>query len=263
MTHVAHLVSVQPALADSVFAAMQILIGIGLLVRETVKPALVLSFVWALGVWALGEGFGMLFTGAASPLTGAPGAALLYVAIGVLVWPRTAGPAVSGPAAAEGPLGERGGKAIWAVVWSGMGILWLLPANRAGGSISGAISARSRASRGGWPTCSCRSPTPSATGGGSVAVVCGVLSFVIGLGPLLSRHTTVFLVAGAALALDYWVFGEAFGGVFTGLGTDPNTGPLLVLLALAVYPNRAWAGSRAGVSSRAGGGMATPAGALA
>ena len=30
----------------------------------------------------------MLFTGMASPQTGAPGAALLYLAIGVLVWPR-------------------------------------------------------------------------------------------------------------------------------------------------------------------------------
>jgi hypothetical protein len=263
MTHVAHLVSVQPALANSVFAGIQILIGIGLLIRETVKPALVLSFVWALGVWALGEGFGMLFTGAASPLTGAPGAALLYVAIGVLVWPRVKGPAVSGPAAAEGPLGEWGGKAIWAVTWIGMGILWLLPANRAGASISGAISSSITGEPGWLAHVQLSVAHALGTGGGSVAVVCGVLSFVIGLGPLLSRHTTVFLVAGAALALDYWVFGEAFGGVFTGLGTDPNTGPLLVLLALALYPNRAWAGSRAGVSSRAGNGLATPTGAMA
>ena len=48
-----------------------------------------------------------------------------------------------------------------------------------------------------------------------------------------------------------------------GSATDPNTGPLLVLLALAVYPNRAWAGSRAAVPGRAGGGMATPTGAIA
>ena len=61
---------------------------------------------------------------------------------------------------------------------------------------------------------------------------------MIGLGPLLSRHPTVFLVAGAALALDYWVFGEAFGQPFSGIMTDPNTGPLLILLALTVYPNR-------------------------
>jgi hypothetical protein len=263
MTHLAHLVSAQPALADTVFAAVQILIGIGLLIGETVKPALVLSFAWALGVWAFGEGFGMLFTGAASPLTGAPGAALLYVAIGVLVWPRATGPAASGPAAAEGPLGQRGGQAIWAVVWSGMGLLWLLPANRAGGSISGAIGG-AVAGEPGWLSHVQLSVAHAlGSGGGSVAVACAVLSFVIGLGPLLTRHTTVFLVAGAALALDYWMFGEAFGGVFTGLATDPNTGPLLVLLALAVYPNRARAVSRAEVRGRVGGGMGTPTGALA
>ena len=73
----------------------------------------------------------------------------------------------------------------------------------------------------------------------------------------------MFLVAGVALALDYWVFGQAFGQAFSGIATDPNTGPLLVLLALALYPNRAWAGSRAGVSSRVGDELATPAGAMA
>jgi hypothetical protein len=263
ITHVAHLIAVQPALVNAVFAATQILIGIGLLIRETVKPALALSFVWALGVWALGEGLGMLFTGMASPLTGAPGAALLYVAIGILVWPRTAGPAVDGPAAAEGPLGARGGKAIWAVTWVGMGILWLLPANRSGGTISGAISGAVTGEPGWLAHVQLAVAHALASGGGSVAVVCAGLSFVIGLGPLVSRHTTVFLVAGAALALDYWVFGEAFGGVFTGLGTDPNTGPLLVLLALAVYPNRAPARSVAAAHSPAGNAVVTPSGALA
>ena len=262
ITHMAHLIEVQPALADAVFAGIQILIGAGLLIRETVKPALALSFVWALGVWALGEGFGMLFTGGASPLTGAPGAALLYVAIGLLVWPRAAGPAVSGPAAAEGPLGERGGQAIWAVVWSGMGILWLLPANRAGGSISSAISGAVSGEPGWLAHVQLSVAHALGGGGGSVAVVCGLLSIVIGLGPLVSRHTTVFLVAGAALALDYWVFGEAFGQIFTGLATDPNTGPLLVLLALALYPNRVPA-TRAALPSRAPDELATGSGAFA
>src|ERR1700722_7203417 len=90
ITHMAHLIALQPAATNAVFAGMQILIGVGLLIRQTVRPALALSFAWALGVWALGEGFGMLFTGMASPLTGAPGGALLYAAIGLLVWPRAA-----------------------------------------------------------------------------------------------------------------------------------------------------------------------------
>lgn len=268
ITHVAHLIAVQPAAVDTVFALIQILIGVGLLIRETVRPALVLSFVWALGVWSLGEGFGMLFTGMASPLTGAPGAALLYGAIGLLVWPRASGPAASdpaasGPAAAEGPLGVRGGQAVWAVVWSGMGILWLLPANRAGGAISGAISGAVSGEPGWLAHVQLSVAHAFGHDGGAVAVVCGVLSFVIGLGPLLSRHTTVFLVAGAALALDYWVFGEAFGQVFTGLATDPNTGPLLVLLALVLYPNRVPAATPAAVPSRVPDELTARAGALA
>jgi hypothetical protein len=179
------------------------------------------------------------------------------------VWPRAAGPAASGPAAAEGPLGERGGQAIWAVVWCGMGILWLLPANRAGGSISGAISGAVSGEPGWLAHVQLSVAHALGSGGESVAVVCAVLSFVIGLGPLLSRHPTVFLVAGAALALDYWVFGEAFGQVFTGLATDPNTGPLLVLLALALYPNRVPAAAPAAVPSRVPDELAARSGALA
>lgn len=262
ITHVAHLISVQHALVDIAFASIQILIGVGLMMRPTVKPALCLSLVWALGVWSLGEGFGMLFTGMASPLTGAPGAALLYLAIGVLVWPRHAGRAVPGSAATEGPLGEWGGKVIWAVVWSGMGILWLLPANRARGAVSSAISGAVTGELGWLAHVQLSVAHDFGHGGGSVAVVCAVLSFVIGLGPLVLRHTTVFLVAGAALALGYWMFGEDFGQVFTGLATDPNTGPLLVLLALTVYPNRVRATSTDAGSSRVAHGLAAPSGAL-
>ena len=120
-----------------------------------------------------------------------------------------------------------------------MGILWLLPANRAGGSISGAISgavsgrarlAGARAAVGGprlrerrrLGRRRLRGRCPSSSGSARSS----------------AGTRTVFLVAGAALALDYWVFGEAFGQPFTGIATDPNTGPLLVLLALALYPNR-------------------------
>ena len=40
------------------------------------------------------------------------------------------------------------------------------------------------------------------------------------------------------LAAAIWVIGENFGGILTGQATDPNTGPLLVLVALAFWPLR-------------------------
>jgi hypothetical protein len=41
------------------------------------------------------------------------------------------------------------------------------------------------------------------------------------------------------VAAVIWVFGEAFGGIMAGGATDPNSGPLLVLLALTYWPTRA------------------------
>jgi hypothetical protein len=42
------------------------------------------------------------------------------------------------------------------------------------------------------------------------------------------------------VAAVIWVVGEAFGTIFTGGGTDPNSGPLLALLAVAYWPVRTW-----------------------
>src|SRR5665213_2355651 len=164
------------------------------------------------------------------PLTGAPGAALLYLVIGVLVWPaRTPGDALS-PAAAEGPFGEAGGIALWALVWCGFGLLWLLPASSNVGALSSALT-DAAAGEPGWLAHLQLSVAHSLGGGGTVALGAAGLSFIVGVGPILFRRCGIFLIAGVALALDFWVLGEAFGQVFTGMATDPATGPLLVLLA--------------------------------
>ena len=60
--------------ADAAFAVIQLLIGLGIAVRPTVKAALAASIVWSLAVWWLGEGLGGLLNGTAS----APGAVILY-----------------------------------------------------------------------------------------------------------------------------------------------------------------------------------------
>jgi hypothetical protein len=74
----AHFVAPNIAVWNLLFGAVQLLIGVALLFRRTVKPAIVGTAVWAFGIWWFGEGFGMVLTGTASPLTGAPGAVLLY-----------------------------------------------------------------------------------------------------------------------------------------------------------------------------------------
>jgi len=45
------------------------------------------------------------------------------------------------------------------------------------------------------------------------------------------------LVVRILLGLFFWI-AEGAGGIFTGQGTDPNTGPLLILLAACYRPRR-------------------------
>jgi hypothetical protein len=54
------------------------------------------------------------------------------------------------------------------------------------------------------------------------------------LSPPLARCTLVLALVTAAFI---WVFGEAFGQILAGGATDPNSAPLLALLALAYWPS--------------------------
>ncbi len=68
-------------------------------------------------------------------------------------------------------------------------------------------------------------------GGGFVpALVFAVLFAVIAIGILLPAAARPVLVLAAVLAVAIWVIGENFGGLASGSATDPNTGPLLLLL---------------------------------
>jgi hypothetical protein len=210
---------------NTLFALIQVSIGLGLLYRRAVKPALALSFAWALVVWAVSEGFGMLFAGTADPLTGAPGAVLLYALIGLLVWPGER---------PGGLLGVRGARAAWATLWLVMAWTWLLAANSSANATTNAITS---APGGGWLH-SLQSNVASASRGHGlvIAIVLALLSAAIGVAVWRNWQPKPFLALAIELNLVYWVVGQGFGGIFyTGSATDPNAGPLFVLLALVLY----------------------------
>jgi hypothetical protein len=211
---------------NTLFALIQVFIGLGLLYRPTVKPALLASFGWALVVWWVGEGFGMLFMNMAEPLTGAPGAVLLYAMIGVLVWPSEK---------VGGLLGGRGARIMWAALWLVMAWLWLGPASSGshavsnlleeGGSGIGALTSAQHWIAG-W----------TAGGGLIVALVFAILSVAVALGVGTDHWARPLLWVSIAMNLLLWVFGQGFGLMFAGGATDPNAGPLFILLAFAMFP---------------------------
>ncbi len=248
ITTVAHSVSHGVGTWNYAFVTVQLAIGIGLLVPRLVRPALIVMFGWCLGVWWFGEGFGGLLTGTATPLTGAPGAVVLYALVGMLVWPRgqTASPireeadaGLVGPASsalAQGPLGVGGALAVWSGFWFLSAGLWLLPANRAVDAASTAIRGMA-VGQPGWYGHFLSAVANGLSGHGVlVAWLLALVSLVIGLGPVVTRRPIWFLVAGAALQLAFWITGMALGGILTGTATDPNIGPLVVLLAVGMLP---------------------------
>ena len=83
----ARLIAEHAIVTNALFAAIQLLIGLGIAYRPTVRLALGVSIAWALGVWWLGEGLGGVLSGVASPVNGAPGAVIIYALLAVLLWP--------------------------------------------------------------------------------------------------------------------------------------------------------------------------------
>lgn len=232
----AHIAGGDLTLWNTGFALVQCLIGLGLLYRPTVKPALAVSFVWALVVWWVGEGFGMVLMDMGSPFTGAPGPVLLYAVVGLMVWPSEREEGRS--AAASGLLGERGGLALFSAVWVGAALLWAQALARSVLSFSGALIEASGDSMP-WLFHLQRSLATSVRGDGkTIAAVLLVVSLLVAVG-VWSRWRREFLALGVLVSLVYWVLGQSLGGLTTGSATDPGAGPLMVLLALAVWPRAA------------------------
>lgn len=224
----AQVIATHPVLTDVVFALVQLGIGLGLLWPRTVRPALAISVAWAGGVWLVGEGLGGLLTGQANLLDGAPGAALLYAVLAVAAWPRReTAPAVWLPK-------------VWAVLWVGLAGLQLLPGQLSGRALAADLTANTSAvprvvalAMRGLAGLADHHPIP-------VGATLACAELAIGLAALRSgKPRGIAVLGGAGLALFIWVFAEGFGGLATGQATDPNSGPLLILVAGAV-----WASSR-------------------
>jgi hypothetical protein len=248
ITHIGNFVAPDIAVWNTFFALIQVLIGVGLLYRPTVKPALVLSFAWAAGVWVFGEGLGMLLTGTASALTGAPGSVLVYGLIGLMCWPRArrrsgAGEPASPPvgiassAAAQGIGRSITPMLVWSGYWCLGAVLFLFPDNRTPSSVQSAIVGMADGEPGWFSRFLTSLGNQFAHNGTQTAWVLALLCLVVGIGPLVVRRPGWFLAAGAALALVMWVAAQGLvGDVFSGSDTDPNTGPIVILLAAAMVP---------------------------
>lgn len=232
ITALAHLMAPHVVLFNAVFAAVQLAIGVLLLLRRAVRAALGASLAWVLGVWWLGEGFGGLLTGAASPLSGAPGAVALYGLVALFAWP--ARPGATRRSVRVGLLGPGAARLAVAALWAlGAGLL-LQPANLAPGALSGELVAAA----GGEPRWLAapigRLAHAIGAAGRPVTLALAATMLLVALGLLVPRLAGAAIMVAVLVSLAIWVFAQALGGIATGTATDPNSGPLLALLAMAL-----------------------------
>jgi len=238
----ARIIAAHAVMTNAVFATVQLLIALGIAFRPTVRLALGLSIAWSLAVWWLGEGLGGVLSGAGSPVSGAPGAVILYALLAVLLWP----PRRERPASfvAGRPAGPAVARALWLVLWGSLAYLALQPATTARGAMSGMISAMAGGEPGWLAGVDRHLAAFLATRGGAAAVVLAVVLAIVAVGVYLPRPAArAVLVLAIVTAAVIWL-AEGLGGLLTGGGTDPNSGPLLALLALAYWPQAAVAPGR-------------------
>jgi hypothetical protein len=241
ITWSAGIIEHHPVPTNTAFATIQLLLALGIAWRPTVKLALAASVAWAVAVWWLGEGLGEVLNSAASPVSGAPGAVIIYALLAVLLWPanRSGTPA---PFVAARAVGAHAARALWLVLWASLAYFSLMAANRAPQALHDMISGMASGEPGWLASLDNGVASLLAHQGLAASIVLAVVLAVIGVGVFLPVPAArVTLVAAIVVAALIWVFGEALGAIFTGTGTDPNSGPLLALLALAYWPSRAGA----------------------
>lgn len=245
-----HVFLAQPLLFNACIAAIQIGIGALILLKKTTQIGLWSSIFWGLFVWYIGEGLGGLASGHALLLMGAPGAALIYalLALGTLSRRDKGQKKVSDTRPAYWLL------IAWTVLWIGGSLYQVLPGQNTMSDVSAMISMNASSA----PTWMASVDTSVAriltNMSGTMAPENGMsmqqdqggsepwpllllvgMQIYIGLAvfiPGFLRQSAIIL--GCLLALLYWVVGQSMGAYFSGLATDPSTGPLVILLGIAV-----------------------------
>jgi hypothetical protein len=238
ITWSATIIEHHPVPTNAAFATIQLVLAIGIACRPTVKIALAASVVWAVAVWWLGEGLGGVLNSGASPANGAPGAVIIYALLAVLLWPADRGQGAA-PFVAARAVGTRVAQALWVVLWGSLAYFSLIAPNRAPQALHDMIAGMASGNPG-WLTAIVNGAARLVNHQGLAAsIVLAVLLVFIAVSVLLPVPVArTGVVVAIVLAALIWVAAEALGGIFSGSGTDPNSGPLLALLALAYWPAR-------------------------
>ena len=237
----AGIVEHNPTWTNASFATIQLVLGLGIAWRPTLRLALTGSVAWSVAVWWFGEGLGGVLTPAASPLGEAPGAVILYALLAVLLWPpREQDGADRGSRArfvAARPLGPSAARAAWLALWGSMAYLAVLPASRAPQAMHDLLAEMADGEPGWLASVNRGAASLVAHQGLTASIVLAAVLAVIAAGIYLpGRWARIPLLLAVVLAAVIWIVAQDLGELLAGGSTDVNSAPLLILLALAYWP---------------------------
>jgi hypothetical protein len=218
-------IAAHPVAWNLPFVAIQLLLGLGLIVPRTARLALAASIAWGLGVWYFGEGLSGIASGHASLITGAPGSALLLAVMAAAAWPR-------GDASREQPAAWLA--YAWAAVWVGAAIFQLLPGQNTGRAVASTLRSEANGAPGSLARLDDSAAAFAGHHGALIVVLLVALELAIGLGALVRATMVPAVTLGLALTLVFWVLGQQLGAVYSGQATDLNSGPVLALMAVSL-----------------------------
>jgi hypothetical protein len=237
ITWAARIVERYPVPTNAAFATIQLLIGIGIACRPTVRTALAASVGWSVAVWWFGEGLGGVLNGSASPLSGAPGAVILYALLAVVIWPAGAAGDARAPFVAARPVGPAAARGLWLVLWGSLAYFAVDAGNRTAQGVHDMVAGMAGGEPGWLGAINRGAAGILAHRGLAASVVLAVLLAAIAVGVFLPAPLwRAAIVLAVVLSVVIWIAAQDLGGILAGGATDPNSGLLLALIALAYWP---------------------------
>ena len=223
-----------PILTNTIYAGIQFLIAFGIIFQRTCRPALVLSIVWALGVWWFGEAAGEILQGGATTFGGGPGGVLFYAVLAVLLWPSQG---ADRPFVAARTVGVGAAKWIWAAVWGILAVLSLVGSGRSPQALHDLVAGMNSGEPGWLAHIDRYTESLFLHHGTPLAILLALLCVGIAVSVFLPPAVTqIGVVVALVLFALIWVTVQNVGGILAGSATDPNSGLLVILLALIYWP---------------------------
>ncbi|MGA7087798.1 MAG: hypothetical protein WA695_05790 [Candidatus Dormiibacterota bacterium] len=238
------------ALFNWLFMITQFVIAFALLgglVRHNhnlIRAGLLLSIAWGMVVWVAGEGTSGVFTGNGTMFTGAPGSVFLYMSVAVFYllpdkwWQLRDRFCLPRDFLAIVFLYGGIAQAVTPGFWGPHGIAVLIE-GQASMAPSWMINTMT-------PLVTLTQQYPAISNAVLAASLFALAGLLYGRNPKTLGFLLLVPVLGAI-----WYWGQAFGGIFSGMGTDPNTIPPLLVLTIPAFV--IWRARRRGREDLAGG----------